>query len=176
MSEKKITEAASENPARGRPPLASAQTYGLLGQMYPGITTKRGLQNRLFCSLAQKELQGDPACAWLFEMRGGRFVRVMLLAELGRIESVADMKVVARAVCARRPRVKDAAALIRRLRTGKGSAAGDAPSLALALATALDGYLVRHPDTTAETVAAALAAVLSSYNETRAEDHGRTQP
>jgi hypothetical protein len=158
------SEAASEKK-RGRP---RAFPDGLLAHyrgLFPDVRSGRHRQDLVYRGRAMHVLGDDPEVYWLYNqpaVEAGQVsansvagFRTCILAALGRIEDEADLRAVARQVCAVKPGTKEAVALIRRWRTGKAP-----PARALGLAAAIEGAIHRyarsHPDITPAVVRRAL--------------------
>ena len=149
MSEPTISEAASEKPRRGRPPVMSAHEDRVLMQTGLEDTTRRTRVNHCYAYDAQRVLTGDQRdFTWLCSPN--RY-RLSLMSELGRLRDPAMILAAADRLCQWQPTTKAGVAWLRRLRTGKGPE-GDAVGLANALIAAFNGYIRQHPGTDAGTV------------------------
>jgi hypothetical protein len=79
-----------------------------------------------------------------------------ILIELGRIEDDEDLLAAARELCKRKPKVREAVALVRRWRLGKARKPARPHDLMMQLARAIDRYRSLHPDATRQLIEQAL--------------------
>jgi hypothetical protein len=148
----------------------TAEWEAFLRGLYPEVRTTRGLHDQHYETHAVRHLKDDPACGWLFGAdRGGHNPRWRrsILAQLGRLvdeQGPEVMREVAMLVCERRPPVKAAVALIRRVRLGQAGS-GSAIVLTDVLDTAINGYLAAHPQTTRQQVLGALRNAYEGFAE-----------
>jgi hypothetical protein len=169
-----ISEAASQKPRRGRPPLLTPETVAVWNSLDPGMTN-RTWHNWHYKFRAQGLLDGDPECLWLIDMANAKAgkrgcYRHTLLAELGRIPNDADLIEVARSVCTMKPTTKQGVAMIRGWRLGREP--GDWRGLLLAIAHTHDEYRALHPRVTWQDARDALAAFARIIDECEAETNG----
>ncbi len=147
-------EAASKK--RGRPPVWSPEVMGTLREVLPGLSDRQ-LQNRLCAvdaiQILQSYQEGDVLD--VSPLLDDETTSLSVLAELGRIQDPAAFFSVTDWYLRERPKVKEAVAEIRRMRTGK-SPPGIAAGLHRELVEKVNDYLVRHPDTTTDQVQHAL--------------------
>jgi hypothetical protein len=169
-----ISEAASENMTphhkRGRPTLISEEVRAVFNMGNVGELSERSKQNFYHAMPACSLLHGDPRFAWLTEVKpNGRFARIGILSELGRIDNDEDIIAAALVVSEERPKTKDAMVRIRRFRTGKAPAY-DPDALAHELIRVLDTYVESHPGIPWEDVEAAVEVVLVSVQTAAREN------
>jgi hypothetical protein len=143
-------ETISEIPPhkkRGRPSIFSPIEHQ--GAAFvAGNRTPRQQNNAMYTMRAQWALRNDPRFAWLGNdmeaaARGACHVRVTILAELGRVEDPEEMKTLAFAICAQKPTVRQARAMIRQVRLPTRPP-GTRDQLFMVLRTALNTYLAEH--------------------------------
>ena len=153
----------------GRPRAIPQEVEEEIARGAPHVRTRRGRQNIYYRTLAEKILTDDPRCTWLT----GGAAKTAVLTELGRFEDPDEMRKAARAVCRARPRpkVSDAAAMIRRRRTGAAPQV-DPQVLEAQLASVTDAYLAAHPGVTWVEVQGAMDGVLEKISETLPEGKG----
>lgn len=175
MSEQTITEKFSEKPRRGRPPLHPPGYLEDLRRLHlVEQNSIRGQQDQLYQYDAQGVLwpKGEEREArlerfrWLYDheaeaQKRPRHIRTTLLAHLGRLRDPDLILQAADRLCEWRPTTAAGVAWLRRLRTGK-PATGNAEDLADTLIAAFNAYMGRNPETTAETVGAAMAHIRSA--------------
>jgi hypothetical protein len=116
-----------------------------LRSLYPQVKTARGLQQKQHEARAVLLVMDQPDLRWLFDPQKGT-CRTTILSELGKIESDDLLVEMAREICRRRPKSRDAVAAIRRIRGVR-----DEPSshkLMIKLIKTIDAYLKRYPTTT----------------------------
>lgn len=162
---------ATSKKKRGRPPAFSAGLTSLNASLRPELG-KRQLQNFIYCTYAMRIIMGEaklppPEYHWLFD--GVSVLKVSILAELGRLamEGAADdeqVRELAVQLCQQKPKVKDAVAWLRRMRTGKATEASSL-TLLITLARTLDAYVQSHPETTNQQVRTALQSLLDDFAE-----------
>lgn len=165
-----ISEEASKK-RRGRPRAFTPQWLKILRDMFPDITTERGMQERAYQLQAHTVLKSDPTCRWLIDEEGisagkPNSYRPSILAALGRIEDEDDMRAIARRICELKPNTKAAAAIVRQYRTGKASPAS-IESLTSILITTIDKYLAQHRDTTWEQIQQGLQRAWDAVEESK---------
>jgi hypothetical protein len=153
-----ISETVSKK--RGRPKSISDGELALVRNFFPG-NSPRHEHDLVYRQRAVSLLMDNPALAWLCnkeDMKAGvNSWKPTILAALGRLEE-SDMLVMAKALCDRKPRTKEAVAMIRRFR-GKSSA-GDALALHKTLVSTINAYIEVHPDiSTADLVAAVITTL-----------------
>ncbi len=151
-------EAASKK--RGRPPVWSPEEMGLVRGVLPGMGDRQ-LQNRLCAVTALQILQSyqEGDVLDVSPLLDDETTSTSVLAELGRIQDPATFFLATNWYLRERPKVKEAVAEIRRMRTGK-SPPGTAAGLHRELIEKVNDYLVRHPDTTTDQVQHALRFTL----------------
>jgi hypothetical protein len=149
-----ITEAASENTPvkkkRGRPWVYDHHRIrDHLRARFPEVQSTRHHDNLVWRQRAIAFLKDDLEFQWLCDFKaiaagaGRRFWKPGILVELWRIQDIEDMKRVARIIVAKKPKTKEAVAMIRQWRLGEKSE-GDALTLMSALAKCLDSYVSTH--------------------------------
>ncbi len=116
------SETASEKPKRGRPRRFSRDGEAVMLGLYSD-KGERQRGNIAYMILAVQRLQRHPdfdagAFRWLWNP-GKDDLKHTILSELGRIEDDGEMVLVARDLCAMKPKTKDAVTMIRRLRLGE---------------------------------------------------------
>lgn len=130
MADENISEAASEKPKRGRPPVMS----GDLEKAYRTIlapeklkhASKRYVHDYYFAMKASNVLvefsPGFKGFEWLICDGNDEYpqaFRVSLLAELGRLQDAETIIEAAKVLCRDKPAVKDAIRRVRAFRTGR---------------------------------------------------------
>jgi hypothetical protein len=174
----------TEKPRRGRPPLLPPLYLEVLQKTEPQLTTRRSLLNRHYAAQAYSLLEkADPAherYSWLLgtnapmgtsSRRGG--VRWAILTELGRqlaLERAAGVPPTltlkwADELCAERPRSREAAAMVRWMRTGLEARPPRPGQLVAELRRAVRDFRGRYPETTGQEVVDALEAVIALEGE-----------
>jgi hypothetical protein len=138
---------------RGRPPIYDREerkNIMLFRQRYrkalanePDTTSERHKHNLVRQGRAHDVLKVDPEFDWLCGEDLLRPHKPSILVELGRIDDLEEMKRVARIVVKRKPKTKDAVALVRRMRLG-GKSKGDVIPLSDALRKCLNQYRASH--------------------------------
>jgi hypothetical protein len=107
----------------------------------------------------------EPSFTWLIdEDASAPIFRQTILAELGRIPDPDDMLAVARLICERKPKTRDAVATIRAYRMGrrpKSSPAG----LVRAVASAIREYVAGHSEITCVEIARTLRLIADAFEE-----------
>ena len=170
-----ILETVSEKPKRGRPPVYLPEHLALARFVTPDVKTTRGLQNTMrrqrALALVMDAGKDDPALLWLMDpaacARGEARWQPLILAELGRIDTDADLLAMARHVADLRPTAKVAVALIRRWRL---QASGQVPRPASCLdltneiINVANAYIDRHPDVTLTQSLTALINVREAFD------------
>ena len=153
----------------GRPRIITPEVEAEIARAAPHVHSRRGRQNFHFRELAEEVLADDPRCAWLTDGSA----KTTILTELGRFEDPDEMRKAARAVCRARPRpkVSDAAAMIRRRRTGAAPQV-DPQVLEAQLARVTAAYLRSHPGVTWGAVQGAMDGVLEKISESLPEGKG----
>lgn len=120
-----ITEAASEKPRRprGRPRDEPETTAGLAA-LFPDVRSERHRRDLVARQHAFRLLGNVRGCEWIADFKrcaaGDSAWRPGILVELGRLLKAGwppgEVIAIARRLCRTRPRTKDAAARLRRLR------------------------------------------------------------
>ena len=161
MSTTNTVEAADEGAAvrtpagrgRGRP-RATPREWDEFAAATESDKSRRTHVKRFHASMAVGILgrEAGDEFAHILDPSGPRWE---VLAELGRLEDPDRILVAARAICGGKVRAKDAVVLVRRWRLGKAAPA-TASGLAAEITRAIEGYKLRHPDTTAALVVRAL--------------------
>jgi hypothetical protein len=100
---------------------------------------------------------------WLYSGDRVHPMRKMVLSELGHIEDNQEMLELAREICARKPRDRDAVALIRRYRIERSPESRRALGEVVALGVL--GYVAEHPEMTMGEIARTLRKVAVAYKE-----------
>jgi len=116
-----------------------------LRSLYPKVKSARGLQQKQHQTRAVLLVMDQPDLRWLFDPQNGT-CRTTILTELGKIDSDELLLEMAREICRRRPKSREAVAAIRRFRGVR-----DEPSshkLTIKLIKTIDAYLKRYPTTT----------------------------
>jgi hypothetical protein len=153
------SEHASEKPKRGRPemiPNWALDQFAALVSLK--VKSKRHKQNLWYAKTALAALLNgcdriDPRFDWLCTDQ--RFVRLCVLAELGRLGDPEEIRNIAARICERKLNTVAAVAVVRRHRLGQSSS-GDAGQLCCEITRLIDAYLARHPATTQAEVLKAL--------------------
>jgi hypothetical protein len=166
----RFMEAASENKrGRGRPRIWHPKIMDMLREVEPSLSDRQR-QNHLCMATAIEVLQG-----WKREgildvdpLLDDKNRNVSVLVELGRIQDPATFFLAVDWYLRERPKVKDAVAEIRRMRTGK-VASGSAFGLHKELVRTVNDYLKRRPDTSMEQVVNALELTLTAVEEAKGE-------
>jgi hypothetical protein len=102
---------------------------------------------------------------WLYSRDRAQPTRKMVLAELGRIEDEEEMLDLARELCERKPRVRDAVALIRRYRLERSPESRR--ELGETVASIILCYVAEHPEMTMREIARTLRKQAVAYEEAR---------
>ena len=179
MTDKKadgISETVSEKKKRGRPKIVPEWEIKLWEKM-SAFDTARSYQNKHYLLEAMNALEYDPEFAWLLpaeaEIKAGRAkIRNAIMYELGRLQDRDVIRAVASRVCELKQKSKDAVAMIRRFRLGRG-AKPDFIDLYMHIANALDDYLIGHPSTPPEMQARALRELADSVEEHELQKEGQ---
>jgi hypothetical protein len=161
-----FSENFSEKPKRGRPPGwmygAVARKYRREFGIYARDLTERGRQNKDRRQSALRVIleAKDARLNWLVDdaaIAAGKQPKLpeTILTELGRIDDDHELLTAALRLCELRPSAREAVAMIREWR-GTATRAPSAVALTKILARAIDTYLLRHPETTQQQVAAAV--------------------
>ena len=116
----------TDKKKRGRPPTEIAEAVEKIKFLYPDIKTRRGLYNKLFCSLGGEMVRNSEIenKSFLFNLEDN-ICKSTILAELGRIEynqTKEDTIFLAREICKRKLTTREAVYLIKEfigIRTGK---------------------------------------------------------
>lgn len=151
MTDKGISEAASEKRKRGRPPIMNKDAAALVDWVAGNdVKTRRHKLNVYYRQRAVKVLVNDPRFTWVADeekMTAGAAGawKTGILSELGRIGNVEDMKAFAQVICELKPKTKEAILMIRRARLGRENKP-DYSKLVNSLVRALDDYQAAHPD------------------------------
>lgn len=171
-----ISERRSENAKKkGRPGCFTAEWMAYLKNMFPEITTQRGLVNRAYAIRAISFLD-NAAFDWLGctkeSVRRHQPMRYSVLTELGRIEDVDTLRNFAAEVCERKLPDGKAVAALRICRSAKKPTKrpGNSEDLASALIRCINKYLATHTPTPWEEVQSALEIVVDAVNESAEED------
>ena len=124
----------------------------------PEAKSRRSLVNTWYRNVAMSRMIDVPGMDWLFDPtrseRGEDAWQPTILTELGRIEDDTEFFRLARLLCERKPKVKDAVVWIRAARSGSRPK-GNAEKLAEMLYRIVDEY-ERHHEVTSEVLLAAL--------------------
>ena len=171
-----ISETVSEKKKRGRPKIVPDWETDLVKNMHDGDTV-RSDQNNYYLLEAMNALDFDPEFAWLLpahaEIKAGRAtIRKTIMYELGRLQDAEVIRAVASRVCELKQKSKDAVAMIRRFRLGRG-AKPDFIDLYMHIVNALDDYLIGHPSTPPEMQARALRELADSIEEHELQKEGQ---
>lgn len=123
MIESSISETVSESGKYGRPSVITEEEDTLLRGMYPEVRTRRGRLNLHYRHRAIYYLSQNSQFSWLCDaekMENGELGawQPIILTELGRIEDVEKMMIVALVICHIKPRAKDGAIIVKRVRLG----------------------------------------------------------
>ena len=176
-----ITEAASENKPvkrkRGRPPVYDHDRIrDHLRAAFPEVQSTRHRDNLVWRQRAIGFLKDDAEFKWICDFKamaagvGRKSWKPGILVELGRIQDIEEMKQLARIIVAKKPKTKEAVAMIRQWRLGE-KPEGDAHSLLSVLAKRLDSYVSTHVVTEREIVFA-IENLLSIVRESQGEETG----
>ena len=157
---------------RGRPRAFSQEEEAIFRNLFPEITTRRGMQNRMYAVRAIGVLNasagGDPSgrFEWLVgPSRDHPKMRFTVLTELGRIDNPADIATFADVLCQKKYTSRMAIALIRQ-RVRK--TANPQPTVDAAtdyLAGAVDAWFEQYPDANRRVMLDALNEVYSIIQE-----------
>ncbi len=128
----------------------------------------RTMQNACYWMRGLDVVTHFPGLTWLADrdaMLAGRArSKKTIITELGRLETVEEMRAMAELLCKEKPTTGAAVAMIRAHRTGDDRA-GDAVSLTMAIARTIDDYVTRNPLVSKQKVLAALGNVLDIVEE-----------
>jgi hypothetical protein len=168
-------ETISEIPPRkkrGRPTIFTPIEHS--GSAFvAGNTTPRQKNNAMYTMRALGALRNDPRFAWLGSdleaaQRGTGHVRITILSELGRVEDPEELEALALAICAQKPTVRQARAMIRQVRLPTRPP-GMLNQLFTVLCGALNTYLAEHAPMSWDDIGAAVLALQAAVAETRHE-------
>lgn len=144
----------TEKRARGRPRAVPKLLLEYARSTQPDVRSRRGLQDVAYRHFAMGRIVDEPDCRWLMAEGSGRRT---ILTELGRIGDSDELVALAKAVCASKPKARDAVRVIRAHRLslnshGRAPAVSHTIRLADALCGVINDYRTRHPDTTGQDV------------------------
>ncbi len=149
-------EAASKK--RGRPKVIPEDLRAVLASA-PGGQTDRSKQDTYYRFSMMSVLEEASDCEWLLPSEDEPYKwKPGIVAELGRtMMAYGDAVAIeaARQICAIKPSVKRAIALIRKARTGKGAAVS-VDGIEKAIVNAMELYRSTHPGTTPDQLLEAL--------------------
>jgi hypothetical protein len=137
-----------------------------LRRLYPEVKTDRGLRQKQHQTRAVVLVMDEPEFRWLFDAETGT-CRNTILAELGRIQNDELLLEMAREVCRRKPKSREAVAAIRRFRGVRDEP--NSRKLMVKLIKTIDEYLKRYPGTTWEQVQDAVAQAADVVDEATRE-------
>lgn len=168
------TVSKNRNRGRGRPRTILDDDLTIARYVAEPKTTLRHLHNVHYRTRAIRFLAEDPSFSWVCDgpaMQAGKAHawKPTILSELGRIANLDDMRAVAKELCQKRPKTKDAVAMIRRFRTGVNSQ-GDVLKLAETLERTINDYLQHHPAMSWKDIRAALVDVLEAVHDTEEQE------
>lgn len=111
---------------RGRPRAFAPEHELTFRNLFPEISTHRGIQNRMYAVRAMQALRDQPDAherfAWLLGPSGDApKLRFTVLTELGRLGSLAEVVSFATVLCEKKLRPRVAVALLRQRVRGKGT-------------------------------------------------------
>jgi hypothetical protein len=161
-------ETVSEKPRRGRPKIYSDDAIQRYKALWSDrITSGRGLQNiaRMQHAIRVLTVSGLDF-HWLYNPRT---VKQAILYDLGRLSTDAEITDWAAFLCERKPTGKAAVAMLRNYRLG-GSSKQGAIGLGAIIATTIDDFVRRYPNTTRQQVLTALENVSDVVRESRQDD------
>jgi hypothetical protein len=166
-----FTEAASEKPRRGRPPLVDPKLRGPLLQL-GGIQHLSSRQQRTWLrasrAIARLGVSRKAAVpkrfAWLTG-DGGKAFRLGILSELSHVTDDKLMRKLAAIICRDRPSTQEASAFVRRFRARVQRRPAATAVLSDVLLTALNRYLLNHPEITQDMMLDALEKVEDAIHE-----------
>jgi hypothetical protein len=166
----------SSQDASGKPPRRLGQTgrfdpqleqiyqaCGLVGQG----KTRTNHVNDLWAIKALGRLMdhGLSSFEWLYSSDRAHPMRKMVLSALGRMEDDEQMLELAREICARKPRDRDAVALIRRSRIERSPESRR--TLGETVASSVLCYVAEHPEMTRREIAKTLRNLALAYEEAK---------
>jgi hypothetical protein len=168
-------ETISENPPRkkrGRPSIFSPFEHR--GAVFvAGNRTPRQQNNAMYTMRALTAISHDPRFAWLGSelepaSQGKGRLRRTILAELGRVEDPEELEALALAICAQKPTVRQARAMIRQVRL-PSRPPGTFDQLLTVLVGALNTYLAEHAPMAWDDIDGAVLALHAAVAETMHE-------
>jgi hypothetical protein len=183
-SEATISENSSEKPrrGRGRPRAFDANVenaYWGIGLLQDGQTRRNHLNVLWFAhGLAVLRRNDEPLFRYLFgdvkEVGSKMFRRKTVIAELGRIEDEAEMLAVARDICEKKPKAREAIAMIRGYRLYghqlDGRPFASRVNLMDAIIRTIEEYRGTHQEVTSRFVIETLEDCVGWYDEEDDED------
>jgi hypothetical protein len=161
-----ISEAASKK-SRGRPKTIPKEQRGIISWVSDG-QTERCKQDKFFLVHSMGVLQNDKRFSWLCDeeemQKGtGKGWKPSILSELGRyFFSVhldeEKLKDIALEICEAKPKTKDAVAMLRRYRLGRGPG-HDHSKLWNHICEAVNGYARQHAEVDSRDIAEVLRGI-----------------